>query len=70
MPDSSPAPAFTALLFGLSGCLVDFGARTLPIARELSGLADTDDGFLPILQASAQERAETCLLYTSPSPRD
>lgn len=59
MPDSSPAPAFTALLFGLSGCLVDFGARTLPIARELSGMADTDKGFLPILLASAQERAET-----------
>ncbi|MDH4585316.1 HAD family phosphatase [Pseudomonas sp. BN415] len=31
MPQSQP-PAFTALLFGLSGCLVDFGARTLPLA--------------------------------------
>lgn len=31
MPHSQP-PAFTALLFGLSGCLVDFGARTLPLA--------------------------------------
>ena len=27
-------PAFTALLFGLSGCLVDFGARTLPTAMQ------------------------------------
>ena len=29
MPTRTP-PAFNALLFGLSGCLVDFGARTLP----------------------------------------
>lgn len=27
-------PAFSALLFGLSGCLVDFGARTLPVALQ------------------------------------
>ncbi|WP_044874179.1 phosphatase [Pseudomonas sp. LFM046] len=31
MPQNQP-PAFTAILFGLSGCLVDFGARTLPLA--------------------------------------
>lgn len=31
MPQTRP-PAFTALLFGLPGCLVDFGARTLPLA--------------------------------------
>ncbi|MDH4653789.1 MULTISPECIES: HAD family phosphatase [unclassified Pseudomonas] len=31
MPQSQ-SPAFTAFLFGLSGCLVDFGARTLPLA--------------------------------------
>ncbi|WP_236209577.1 HAD family phosphatase [Pseudomonas tohonis] len=31
MPTRTP-PAFNALLFGLSGCLVDFGARTLPVA--------------------------------------
>ncbi|BAN49328.1 hypothetical protein [Metapseudomonas resinovorans] len=31
MPHNQP-PAFTAVLFGLSGCLVDFGARTLPLA--------------------------------------
>jgi len=27
MPDTAPLPPFTAVLFGLSGCLVDFGAR-------------------------------------------
>jgi beta-phosphoglucomutase-like phosphatase (HAD superfamily) len=31
MPQSQP-PAFTAILFGLSGSLVDFGSRTLPLA--------------------------------------
>ncbi|WP_137886811.1 HAD family phosphatase [Pseudomonas sp. 2FE] len=30
-PLAIPSPAFTAVLFGLSGCLVDFGARTLPV---------------------------------------
>ena len=28
------APAFTALLFGLRGCLVDFGGRCLEAPRE------------------------------------
>lgn len=28
----NPPPRFNAILFGLSGCLVDFGARTLPVA--------------------------------------
>ncbi|MET1080274.1 MAG: HAD family phosphatase [Pseudomonas sp.] len=33
MPSTLPAPRrFSAVLFGLSGCLVDFGARTLPEA--------------------------------------
>jgi beta-phosphoglucomutase-like phosphatase (HAD superfamily) len=27
MPDTAPLPPFTAILFGLSGCLVDFGAK-------------------------------------------
>lgn len=27
-PVTAPLPAFTAVLFGLSGCLVDFGAQT------------------------------------------
>lgn len=31
---SATLPAFSALLFGLSGCLVDFGARTLPTAMQ------------------------------------
>ncbi|WP_439861768.1 HAD family phosphatase [Pseudomonas sp. MBLB4136] len=32
-PLARPAP-FSALLFGLSGCLVDFGARTIPVALQ------------------------------------
>ena len=37
-----PESPFTALLFGLTGCLVDHGARTLPIALQHSGLSDPD----------------------------
>lgn len=41
-PPITPSPAFTAVLFGLSGCLVDFGARTLPVAllRACPSVAD------------------------------
>lgn len=34
MPASANFPRFTTLLFGLSGDLVDFGARTLPVALQ------------------------------------
>lgn len=34
MPLQNPPPTFSAVLFGLSGCLVDFGARTLPVALQ------------------------------------
>lgn len=54
-----PEPQFTALLFGLTGCLVDHGARTLPVALQHSGLSDPHDPrLLPALRASAAERAE------------
>lgn len=63
MPGSTAPPAFTALLFGLSGCLVDFGARTLPIALQHSQLqqppaALDTPALLPALLAAAGERAE------------
>ncbi|MDB6051694.1 MAG: hypothetical protein JWR17_4440 [Pseudomonas sp.] len=45
-----PAPAFTALLFGLSGCLVDFGARAS--ASSHSDLPDTQSA-----QDAINERA-------------
>lgn len=58
-----PAPMFTALLFGLTGCLVDHGARTLPVALQHSGLDERPDDLhapelLPALLASAAEHAE------------
>ncbi|KJK02553.1 phosphatase [Pseudomonas sp. 21] len=34
MPATADLPRFTSLLFGLSGDLVDFGARTLPVALQ------------------------------------
>ncbi|WP_397452722.1 HAD family phosphatase [Pseudomonas sp. NA-150] len=39
-----PAPAFTAVLFGLSGCLVDFGARSIAMLdhHTLSNAAPDD----------------------------
>ncbi len=36
MPATADLPRFTTLLFGLSGDLVDFGARTLPVALQRS----------------------------------
>ena len=39
-----PAPSLTAVLFGLSGCLVDFGAghgNVLEITCSLKGLDDS-----------------------------
>lgn len=56
MSSSNAAPAFNALLFGLSGCLVDFGARTLPVALAHTA-GPLDDA---TLLASAAEHAE-CL---------
>ena len=54
-----PEPQFTALLFGLTGCLVDHGARTLPVALQHSSLSDSrDPKLLPALLASATERTE------------
>jgi len=58
-----PAPMFNALLFGLTGCLVDHGARTLPVALQHSGLERLPDDphapeLLPALLASAAECAE------------
>jgi len=34
MQPSAPSPAFNAILFSLSGCLVDFGARTVPLTLQ------------------------------------
>ncbi|HZX15772.1 MAG TPA: HAD family phosphatase [Pseudomonas sp.] len=34
MQTPATSPAFTAVLFSLSGCLVDFGARTIPLTLQ------------------------------------
>ena len=62
-PAPSPSPTFTALLFGLSGCLVDFGARARAVSArsalgaqpqdiqlEMSEQARVTPGALDILQ--------------------
>ena len=53
------APTFNALLFGLTGCLVDHGARTQAIARQHVGQAERDpSAWQAALLASADECAE------------
>ncbi|SHN25498.1 hypothetical protein SAMN05216593_11832 [Pseudomonas asturiensis] len=49
-PVLNPLPSFTALLFGLSGCLVDFGAQAATTAPH-SDHATATPGALDALQA-------------------
>lgn len=51
-PMPLPAPAFTAVLFGLTGCLVDFGARTPALLGRGPLIAQPQN-----LQASISEQA-------------
>lgn len=64
----APAPAFTALLFGLSGCLVDFGARApallargalnaqqQDVHAKISEQASVTPGALAILQTLSRQ---------------
>ncbi|MES2820860.1 MAG: HAD family phosphatase [Pseudomonadota bacterium] len=53
MPSCAP-PAFTAVLFGLSGCLVDFGARTLAVAVERSSARQSQQ---PLCESLRQDEA-------------
>ncbi|WP_297833058.1 HAD family phosphatase [Pseudomonas sp.] len=66
LPLPVPAPAFTALLFGLSGCLVDFGARAsaslsaerlnaLPAPDEPNDRANVTPGALGLLQTMSRQ---------------
>ncbi|QMV65503.1 HAD family phosphatase [Pseudomonas berkeleyensis] len=61
MPHASP----TALIFELSGCLVDFGARTLPVAlqrlypqRERPALASTAEQALASMLGTTPDTAQ------------
>lgn len=58
---STPSPAFTAILLGLSGCLVDFGSRTLGLA--LQRLAPNAEPSLepPALTAAQMRQLEPIL---------
>ncbi|TBU85673.1 HAD family phosphatase [Phytopseudomonas dryadis] len=67
MPQSASPPAFTAVLFGLSGCLVDFGARAASLAMQRlpsavlqdgSALRSLDHAYAQQLQQSARSQAE------------
>lgn len=65
MPHDHPLLPFRAVLFGLSGCLVDFGARTLPQAL----LAASGHPPLEPLVAPPATALQACLSH-SPSTKD
>ncbi|MGV8918509.1 MAG: HAD family phosphatase [Pseudomonas sp.] len=81
-PSVLPAPAFTAVLFGLSGCLVDFGARSTAALDHttLSGAARHDihaavkehasatPGALAILQSLNRQGVPCAWLDELPGP--
>ena len=55
-PAAVPLPVFPALLFGLSGCLVDFGAQAASQgADQTRDLATATPGAVDILQALKQQ---------------
>lgn len=55
-PVATPMPAFSALLFGLRGCLVDFGAQAGPTSpHDLAGHAQLTPGALVNLQSLRQQ---------------
>lgn len=64
-PATAPLPAFTAVLFGLSGCLVDFGAQTSKklIDREQ---AQTTVGALQVLQSLSRQSVPCAWLEELP----
>lgn len=62
---AAPAPSFTAVLFGLSGCLVDFGAQTRTlrstdgssyVSLDASAFASPTPGALAALEQLKQRR--------------
>jgi len=53
MQTPATSPAFTAILFSLSGCLVDFGARTIPLT--LQRLYPKADNHQSLQQALGRE---------------
>ena len=76
----SPSPTFTALLFGLSGCLVDFGARARAVSArsalgaqpqdiqlEMSEQARVTPGALDILQTLSRQGIPCAWLDDLPS---
>lgn len=66
-PVTAPLPAFTAVLFGLSGCLVDFGAQAgrTPVFDEEHALATP--GALQVLQGLQQQEVPCAWLDELPA---
>lgn len=69
-PAAVPLPVFPALLFGLSGCLVDFGAQAAnePGADHGEKWATTTTGAANILQALEQQGVPCAWIDELPEP--
>lgn len=66
---STPPPPFTALLLGLTGCLVDFGARTLPLALQRTVARHTDGQLDEVAHLAPTDQLEA-LLKRRPRPAE
>ena len=62
------APTLTAVLFGLSGCLVDFGARTRANSPAAAEHADLTPGAQAVLEDLQRLRIPCAWLDELPSP--
>ncbi|MBD8493194.1 HAD family phosphatase [Pseudomonas syringae] len=71
-PVATPLPAFSALLFGLSGCLVDFGAQAGAASKGPAPALDTHaqltPGALENLQSLRQQGIPCAWLDELPDP--
>lgn len=71
---TAPLPAFTALLFGLSGCLVDFGAQAAKRATSdqsadnLQAHAEATPGAMNVLQGLSRKGIPCAWLDELPEP--
>lgn len=62
------APSLTAVLFGLSGCLVDFGARTRPHGAAVAEHAEVTPGALESLRSLQRQQIPCAWLDELPLP--
>lgn len=67
-PKPLAAPSLTAVLFGLSGCLVDFGARTHRHGSHANAQAEVTPGALESLHDLQRQQIPCAWLDELPQP--